>query len=289
MMPYLLLRSAILLFGYLPFWLLYCLSDILAFVFYHLGHRKSIIMENLIDAFPQKSAHELRQLTKEVYQHFFDVMFVESLKSFTASSATLLKRFNPCELELVNEYYRQHKSVIVVMAHYANWEWAVTFPFLSKGIAFYKPLKNVYIDRYLHRNRARHHCELASVDNPVATFLKHRHELTAYALIADKQNSKKRDEKRVMWLPFLGKDSPFLLGPERYAKAFNYPVLYAFIQRGKERGQYRHHFILVSGDPKSDAPGDITRRWVALLEKQVSDDPAAWLWFWAATRSRQRR
>ena len=289
MMLYLALRLAILLLGYLPFWFLYWLSNAMAFVCYHIGHRKDTITDNVRDAFPEKSADELKQLVKAVYRHFFDVMFVEGLKSFTASSRALLKRFDPCDLELVNDYYKQHKSVIVVMAHYANWEWGVTFPFLPKGIAFYKPLKNKYIDGYLRRNRARHHCELASVDNPALVFLKHRHELAVYALIADKQNVKKRDEKRVIWLPFLCKEAPFLLGPERYAKAFDYPVLYAFIQRGQGRGHYRHRFVLVSDEPKSEVLGGITKKWVGLLEQQVIEDPAAWLWFWATTRSRQQR
>lgn len=289
MIAYLALRLAIFSFGYLPFWVLYRFSDCLACLFYHLRIRKKTITDNLTDAFSQLSDKQIKKLIKAVYKNFFDVMFVEALKGFTASSKTLLKRFDLCDLELINDYYRQNKSVIVVMAHYANWEWGVTFPFLAKGVAFYKPIKNKYIDKYVCQNRARHHCELASIENPALTFLKHRHELTVYALIADKQNSKKRDEKRVMWLPFLGKESPFLLGPERYAKAFNYPVLYAFIQRTTCRGRYQHRFILVSDDPKSEDPGNITKRWAALLEKQVTTDPAGWLWFWAATRSRQQK
>ena len=288
MIAYLALRLAILLLGYLPFWVLYRLSDCLTFIFYHLGIRQKIIIENLMDALPEKSTVEIQVLTTAVYRNFFDVMFVESLKGFTLSSAALLKHFDPCDLELVNEYYRQNKSVVLVMAHYANWEWGVTFPFLSKGVAFYKPLKNKHIDNYLRRSRARHHCELASVENPAVTFLKHRHEPTVFALIADKQNSKQRDAKRIIWLPFLGKESPFLLGPERYAKAFDYPVLYAFIERGARRGYYKHRFVLVADDPKVEVAGDITKRWAALLEQQVISDPAAWLWFWATTRSRQQ-
>ena len=288
MILYMLLRLAVLVFGYLPFWLLYRVADFLTFVFYHLGVRRQTIIDNLSSAFPDKSVLELTRITKAVYKNFFDVMFVEMLKSFTISSHTLAQRFHPGDLTLAQQYHDQNKSIIIVLGHYANWEWGVSVAHKFDCIAFYKPIKNKYIDRYIRRNRSRHHFSLASIMRPLPTFLKNRDRLTAYFLIADKQNVKKRHAKRVVWLPFLGKEAPFLLGPEKYAKSFEYPVLYSQIKR-IGRGRYQHQLLIVADDVTQQAPQDITRRWVSLLEQQVKEDPASWLWFWATTRSRQQQ
>ncbi len=286
MIVYCALRLAILVFGYLPFGLLYRISDVLAFVFYHTGIRKKTIVSNLQQAFPEQSTADLKQITHKVYQNFFDVMFVEMIKSFTLSSKKLAARFHPGDVSLLEHYQKQNKSVIVVLGHYANWEWGVCVDHAYHRVAFYKPLKNRYIDQYVRRNRARHHFELASIYKPLSTFLKLRNTPSLYFLIADKQNVKQRHAKRVVWLPFLGRESPFLLGPETYARSFNYPVLYSQIRR-VGRGRYQHQLIEVADNPAEQPMHDITKTWVALLEQQVLEDPSAWFWFWAATRSRQ--
>lgn len=288
MILYIVLRIAVLVFGYLPFWLLYRLADGLAFAFYHLGIRRKTILDNLQGAFPDKALTELRCIAKAVYKNFFDVMFVEMLKSFTISSNALAKRFDSGDLSLARRYHDQQKSMVIVLGHYANWEWGVSVAHEFNCIAFYKPLKNKYIDRYIRHNRSRHQFALASIMRPLPTFLKNRDQLTAYFLIADKQNVKKRHAKRVVWLPFLGNEAPFLLGPATYAKSFDYPLLYSQIKR-VARGRYQHQLMLVADDLSEQQPELITQRWVKLLEQQVKEDPASWLWFWATTRSRQQR
>ncbi|PHQ80581.1 MAG: hypothetical protein COB66_04415 [Coxiella sp. (in: Bacteria)] len=286
MILYLLLRIAILVFGYLPFWLLYRFSDVLSVVCNLLGVRKKTIHDNLDGAFPDLSSKQKRKLTKGVYRNFFDVMFVEMIKSFTISTHALAKRFDPGDVAILKRYHQEGQSLISVTGHYANWEWGVSAAVDYNCVAFYKPLKNRYMDRYIRQNRSRHHFELASVTKPVPTFLKYRDQATFYFLIADKQNVKKKHLKRVMWLPFLGKKSPFLLGPEKYARSFNYPVFYSKVRR-VGRGRYQHQLIELCADPSTLDEGELTRRWVAILEEQVQADPAAWLWFWATTRSRQ--
>jgi KDO2-lipid IV(A) lauroyltransferase len=287
MILYLALRLAIFVFGYLPFWLLYRISDCLSFLFYTLGIRRKTIFENLKSSFPDKTNQQINKQIKKVYKNFFDVMFVEMLKGFTISSKALAKRFDPGDLSLAEGYWQARKSMIIVLGHYANWEWGVSVAHNFNCIAFYKPIKNKYIDSYIRRNRARHQFELASINKPLPAFLKSRDKLSAYFLIADKQNVKKRHLKRIVWLPFLGKESPFLLGPEKYAKSFEYPVLYSKIKR-IGRGRYQHQLISVADDPAALPAEEITKRWVSILEEQVTEDPSSWLWFWATTQSRQQ-
>lgn len=286
---YLAFRIAVLSFAYLPFWVIYRLSDFSAWLMHHvLRIRRDTVVENLRRSFPDKSSKELNKLVKKTYQNFCDVMIFETLKSFSMSSKQINKRFRLLNPELGQRYEQEQRSLIAVVGHYANWEWG-TSKHQQGGyecIDFYKPLKNKYIDHYVRVNRARHGSQLRSVLKAPSTFLGTRDRVCCYTLIADKQNIKRKRFKSVMWLPFLGQDSPFLIGPEKYAKSFNCTVIYGKIDRVK-RGYYTLEVVPVCEDPQSAKDGFITQSWVSHLEKQVKHDPASWLWFFAATRARQ--
>lgn len=282
-------RFAVLLFGYLPFWVLYRISDCAVLLLYHVFRlRRKTVLENLQRAFPDASKQRINRLAKDCYRNFCDVMIIENLKTFTMSAAEKVKRFKLVNPALGQQYLAQKRSLIVVVGHFANWEWGTSkhHQVNYHCIDFYKPLKNRYIDRYVRWHRERHGSSLASVSKAATTFLKTRDKACCYTLLADKQNVKKRRFKSVLWLPFLGQDSPFLIGPEKYAKAFNHALVYAYTRRIR-RGYYAIEIIPISEAPETTQPGEITKKWVALLEAQVRADPGSWLWFFAATRARQ--
>ena len=64
----------------LPLRVLYIFSDFLFALFYYLpGYRKKVVRTNLKNAFPDKSAEEIRKIEKGFYHHLAD-LFVEILK-----------------------------------------------------------------------------------------------------------------------------------------------------------------------------------------------------------------
>src|SRR6185295_14767759 len=106
----------------LPFPLLYGLSDFLFFLFYHvIGYRKKIVLGNIQRSFPEFSAKEQVEISKEFYRHFCDLI-LESLKTFTISEKEVLKRVVCKNPEVIDKYYDNHQSVIVAGGHYNNWE-----------------------------------------------------------------------------------------------------------------------------------------------------------------------
>ena len=78
--------------SWLPFSLLYGLSDILFFIFYYLfPYRRKVVLQNLRSAFPEKLEAEIRKIEKEFYRHFCDVL-VETIKLFSASQNAIESR-----------------------------------------------------------------------------------------------------------------------------------------------------------------------------------------------------
>src|ERR1044072_3572814 len=107
----------------LPERILYFFSDVLYFFFYHVtGYRKKVVVSNLKKSFPETTDAQIRQITKKFYHHFCDI-FLEGIKTFTASEKYVTDRVKVVNGELLENYYRQNRSIILATGHYANWEW----------------------------------------------------------------------------------------------------------------------------------------------------------------------
>ena len=88
----------------LPMRVLYILSDFLYILFFYLiGYRKKVVLKNLQLAFPTKNLSELKTIQKDFFKHFTDI-FVESIKAFSITKKTLLKRYKFTNPELINEF-----------------------------------------------------------------------------------------------------------------------------------------------------------------------------------------
>ena len=261
----------------LPFPVMYLFSDLFFVILYYIfPYRKKLVVSNLKRSFPQKSDKEIAQITKEFYKHFCDIVF-ETLKVFTASQQTLKSRVTLENTEILRNYYKQGKSVIVVTGHFANWEWpAVTLPFHSdhKGSGIYSTLSNKFFDKKLRSTRARFGTQLMSTRKVHEFFEETKNELFTYGFINDQSPSK---PEKGHWMTFLGQDTCMLLGAEKYALLYNYPVVYGKITKTK-RGHYNLSYELVSDNPSAEKPFFITERSAQINEKLITAQPQFWLW-----------
>lgn len=263
--------------SWLPFPLLYGLSDLLFIVFYYVvPYRRKVIRKNLVSSFPEKSAQEIKIIEKEFYRHFCDVI-LETLKLFSASQKTIENRIQLLNADLLDQYFTKGKSLVLVTGHYANWEWpAVTLTSHSKhrGTGIYQRLSNKFFDKKLRQTRARFGMELMSTREVADFFESHQNELCAYGFINDQSPS---DPKKGHWGVFLGQPTCMLTGAERYAVKYNYPILYGSITRVK-RGYYKVEYIPVSDNPSTEKPFYITEECARINEALIRKNPAYWLW-----------
>src|ERR1700751_5838763 len=114
------------LLSLLPFWLFYGVSDFFFLLIYFvIGYRKKVVLENLRKSFPEKSEEELKKIRFKFYRYFCDFV-LETLKTLTIGKKNMLKhcKLNPDAKALFDKYHSENKSLILVMGHYGNWEWA---------------------------------------------------------------------------------------------------------------------------------------------------------------------
>lgn len=282
----LLFYLVILPISWLPFSWLYRFSDFLFFIFFYLfPYRKKVVRQNLRRSFPEKSLEEIKKIEKEFYKHFCDVM-LETIKLFSASQSTIEKRIHLVNARLLDQYFENGKSLILVTGHYANWEWpAVTLTSHSrhKGTGIYQRLSSKFFDNKLRRTRARFGMELMSTREVADFFESHKNQLCVYGFINDQSPS---DPNKGHWATFLNQPTCMITGAERYAVKYNYPVLYGAITRIK-RGHYRIEYIPVSDSPATEKPFDITEKCAKINESLIRQDPAYWLWTHRRWKHRQ--
>jgi len=132
------------LFSLLPFRIMYRFSELAYLVLcYTVGYRKKVVMQNLRDSFPEKGEEEIRVLARSFYLYFCDV-WLETNKLLTISRYNMKRRMTVVNPELIEQYAREKRSVILYSAHAGNWEWMISLPLHlpPQVTAFYKPLSS---------------------------------------------------------------------------------------------------------------------------------------------------
>ena len=270
-------RFVILIFKITPFFIIYLLSDFLYFIFFRVvKYRKKIVISNLNKVFPDKTVKEINIIAKKFYKNLADIT-IESVKGFAMSKKQMLKRFKALNPEIANKYFDQNKDIVVLAAHYANWEWgavACATQFKHKTAVLYKPLSNPFLDKYIREKRARFGVELVPISETKEFFAKEKSEKTAYIMVADQNPSNPRVS---VWVNFLGQQTPFLHGPEKYAKMLKTPVVYFDVVREK-RGFYTFKVIDVTKDASKFNENELTKIFADILEKIIYKNPSDWLW-----------
>jgi Kdo2-lipid IVA lauroyltransferase/acyltransferase len=275
---YILVYPFLWLISILPFRLLYLFSDfIYLIVYYIVGYRKKVVFENLRLVYPEKSNQDIKDISKKFYHHFCDLIF-ESIKSLTISDAEMKKRFTFTNVEEVKQYENNQKSVILMCAHYANFEWIFILQTYvnSKGYGVYKPLANKYFDALIKRKRAKYNSYLISTRETIPTLIKAKkdNELTISGFVADQ--SPKLD-KTFYWKEFMDVNVPVHTGAEMLAKKLNSAVVFFGVKKIK-RGFYETTFKTIAANPKDYENYEITDTYLKLVEAQIYEAPEFYFW-----------
>ena len=263
--------------SYLPKYFLYFFSNLLyVFLGRVLKYRKKIIHKNLKNSFPEKSENEIFEIRNNFYKHFCDLI-VESFSGFSISRKSIEQKITIKNQDLLNEFAVKGQNIILIGGHYNNWEMtAQRMPLVFKHelFAIYKPIKNKFYDRKMKSSREKFGLNMISMKETKAYFTNETDTPRAIIFGSDQSPS---NSKKAYWTKFLNQDSAFLYGAEKYAKSFNWPVIYVSINKIK-RGDYLVEYQLITQKPKEESYGEIIKKFVFLLESDIKNQPEYWLW-----------
>jgi Kdo2-lipid IVA lauroyltransferase/acyltransferase len=266
------------LFMLIPFPFFYGLSELVFFILYYLiGYRKKIVKQNLKNSFPQKSEAEIQKITRKFYRYLCD-LFLETFKTLVIRKSVALKRcrLHPEAKKLFDQYYAEQKSLVIVMGHFGNWEWAGNaFSLTCKHQLYviYHPLRNKFFDRLMYRMRTKFGSKLIAMQDTYKEMVRNKNEINATAFIADQTPF----PETAYWTKFLNQDTPVFQGTEKIAKKMNYPVVYVSVKRIR-RGRYEIFAETLFENPAETVPGEISEAHTRRLERDIIEQPETWLW-----------
>ncbi len=264
--------------SFLPFWILYRLSDILyLIVLYLVPYRKKVVLSNLRNSFSEKDERAIKLLQRKFYRHFCDVI-VESIKMFSITKKEVIRRCRLTNPELLKPFYEAGQHLVIVAGHYANWELAaVGFDLQTahQSVGIYAPLKNRFFNQRIYTSRSRLGMELVAKQN-LRSFLGSLPKEPIGLLFASDQSPPKK-APTVYWTTFLNQPTAVFLGAERHAKELNWPVIFFYVRKVK-RGYFEFTGEIVEQNPRKTADGEITERHVQMLDALIREHPEYWLW-----------
>jgi len=266
------------LFSRLPMRILYITSDIFFFLIYYVfRYRKKVVLENLRLAFPEKSEAEKIKISKRFFKHFTD-LFMESVKAFSISEKEILKRYSYKNPELVNNFTKQGKSIALVAAHQANWEWSISLPLVLDGKVngAYTKLGNTYFEKAVRVSREKFGVSGYKTSETVKGMQRNFADKTQglYILLSDQSP---QVHKTFYWSTFFGIKVPIHTGAEMLAKKFDLVVI-NYITRKVKRGYYETEFQLITETPKEFDNYQITDKYLRLTENNIKQQPELYLW-----------
>lgn len=275
---YLLVYPILWLISILPFRLLYVFSDFVYFIIYYIiGYRKKTVRENLALALPHLSEKERLVIEKKSFQHLTD-MFLEMIKTLTISEKEIRKRYVFKNLELYKELEKEQKSVALMCAHYASYEWVISLNYYInyKGIGIYKKIRNPYFDKLVRNIRSRFGADLITTKETIPTILKNNKDkkLSIYGFASDQSP---KVDSAYHWCEFMNIEVPVHTGAEMLAKRYDMNVVFLKTKKLK-RGYYEANFEILSKNPKAIPNYEITDEFFKRVEKQIYEAPEFYLW-----------
>jgi len=266
------------LVAFLPFPILYGISSIIAIILFDVfRYRRAVIDENLETAFPELDKDEKRKIRRKFYFHFTD-LFIESLKNGLMSNSTFKKRFQVKNVELVEQFARENRSIIILAAHQGNWEWTGAIALYTKVPVYgiYQKINNPYFDRFIHKTRGKSGMHLVptfKLRDVLEENQKNQH-IGMYGLASDQSPMIKKTKH---WHTFFGREVPIHTGAEELARTYGMGIIYLSIRKIR-RGYYAASFETFQPQVEGSSNYSIMEAYMQKVELKIKEQPHTYLW-----------
>jgi KDO2-lipid IV(A) lauroyltransferase len=275
---FILIYPILFLISILPFRLLYIFSDfVYVLIYYIIGYRKKVVRANIAMALPHLSEKERLIIEKKSYKHLCD-MFLEMIKTMTISIKEIERRFVIKNLDEFLEIEKKNKSIALMCAHYASYEWVVSMNgrVSFQGFAIYKKINNPYFDKLVKKIRSRFKAYLITTKETRGV-IEQNESKGNHAIYGFASDQSPQVKPQTYWSKFMGIEVPVYVGAEVLSKKYNMNVVFLKVKKVK-RGFYEADIELISDDVNAVPDYQITETFLRKVEKQIHEAPEFYLW-----------
>ncbi|MCQ2256499.1 MAG: lysophospholipid acyltransferase family protein [Bacteroidaceae bacterium] len=288
MTKYKFVKSLLYAVSLLPFPVLYAFSDFVSLFMRHF-YRKKVVHDNLVSAFPEKSAKEIADIERKFYHQFCD-NFVEDVKMLSMSKEEMMRRMTFVGLEKLKERYDAGQTMhFMYLSHFGNWEWIASInywmqPWATSGQIYHHIYDKIMNQLFLDL-RGQYGGVSVEMKETLRKMISLKREGKNYTIgfISDQQPKWNSIHH---FIPFLNHDTAVFTGCEQIARKLDAFVTYGRMSRPK-RGYYRLEVVVMEDHPASLPENELTNWYFRLLEEDVLQHPEMWLWShkrWSRTK-----
>ena len=248
------------------------------FTFVVLRYRRDVTLGNLHRALPEKTKQELEKIARGAYENV-GISLLELIWFPRMSPERLRQLFHFDRPEIVTEARRKGKGLLLLTAHFGNWEYLAqsiitTFGFPINIIV--KTQANRLVDRSINRRRERIGNKIIPMETSLRDVLKALRNGEAIGLVADQAAPKEN-----VSVEFFGTMVPTHQGPSVFSLKMGTPLVAIFSVRRPDNS-YDAYVVQV---PSEDLNGyteenatELTRRHVRITEEFIRKYPDHWMW-----------
>ncbi len=262
----------------------YVFSDILAFLLARVfKYRLGVVYTNLARSFPQMKYAEIEKLAREYYRFMADVL-AETVWSFSASRESIGRHIAFEGREELEKMHVSGRNTVALLAHHNNWELWSSMPDMKTFYGIDIPNDHYNFVYKRAENRLADHLMLAIRQRPGSVKMIETNSV-ARAILSDRSRShfyffacdQYPAANTHVDLQFLNQTTGIISGPGEIARKLKMGVGYWSVRR-TSRGHYTARFIPICEDASRHEPLFVAREYARLLEQDILDDPATWLW-----------
>src|SRR3972149_7817230 len=176
----------------------------LAFVFYYLVPiRKTTVLENLRNAFREYDEDKIGKIAFGSYKSFaitlIEILYMPKI------TLDEIKRQVICEnSNFIREKYNERKGVILVSAHFGNWEYIAASVAAQIDIPFsvvVKPQRNPYVTNWMNKARTKWNNKIVPLGISIRKTYQTLKDKKIVAIVADQRSS-----EEAIKVNFFGRD-----------------------------------------------------------------------------------
>ncbi|MFH1051650.1 MAG: lysophospholipid acyltransferase family protein [bacterium] len=240
--------------------------------------RKNITYTNLKNAFPEKSEELINDILIKSYQNL-GIVLIEVLSLKYLDDDDINKYVHYENLDLILDVYNRGNGLILLSAHFGNWEFAAYAVGLFTKIPIkiiVKEQQNTIADKVLNEYRAKAGNEVVFMNKAARKIINALFNKECVAILADQRATKDKD----VYVDFFGMPASTYEAPASLALKFKVPVIYGFAVRNKD-GTYTVKAKELKTDDLENNADDIkilTQRHVNVLEDAIREHPELWTW-----------
>jgi KDO2-lipid IV(A) lauroyltransferase len=253
-------------------------ADVLGWIaFSILRVRRRVTLDNLENAFPEKSGSERKAIAAKAYRNFIKMVLEYSLFPGMTRETVL----SLCTLEGKNHLdwvLQNGKGAVLVAGHFGNWElMGAALAQMGYPVKFLVGEQhNKLVDDVMNRNREHMGIGIIHMGVAVRGVIRALRDNQMVALLSDQDAGREG-----VFVDFFGRKSSVHQGPAVFALKMGAPVLFGSAVR-LPKGRMRIIVELLRFDELKEVTPEniriVTQAYTSLLERAIRAYPDHWFW-----------